>query len=464
MLQFKECVSQLMKKLSLIAIALCLITCIYKLNKDQLWRIDFVLIADAHGYYEYLPAAFIYHDIDLKFTDELGKQGRPGLYYYSISDTYKRYIKYPMGVAVMELPFFTIAYWLAPFFHQPQNGFSDIFEIALLIGVQIYLLIGLLFLRRLLLHYFSDFITAVTLLTLVIGTNLFIYCTAFALMSHVFTFSLSCVFLYLMQNWFTAKKRITLIKMGLLAGLMLLIRNTNILWILMFAITSLAIQFQSKKGFNKLFLVSFIKNNFILSCLALLVYMPQLLYWHYVSGRYFFDSYGGEHFFFSNPHLIETFFSYRSGWLLYSPLMILSLVGIFYLNKNLRIFQLPILILFTPFAYLTASWWCWWYSGFGLRAFIDVYALLTIPMAALLTRIFKSILLIRFIFIAVLTFLIYLNLFQTWQYTYGVLHYDSMTKRAYWAVFLKKEKPPGFDTTLKNPDMENAFKHGFEKE
>ena len=334
MLQFKECVSQLI-----------------------------VLIADAHGYYEYLPAAFIYHDIDLKFTDELGKQGRPGLYYYSISDTYKRYIKYPMGVAVMELPFFTIAYWLAPFFHQPQNGFSDIFEIALLIGVQIYLLIGLLFLRRLLLHYFSDFITAVTLLTLVIGTNLFIYCTAFALMSHVFTFSLSCVFLYLMQNWFTAKKRITLIKMGLLAGLMLL-----------------------------------------------------------------------------------------------------SLVGIFYLNKNLRIFQLPILILFTPFAYLTASWWCWWYSGFGLRAFIDVYALLTIPMAALLTRIFKSILLIRFIFIAVLTFLIYLNLFQTWQYTYGVLHYDSMTKRAYWAVFLKKEKPPGFDTTLKNPDMENTFKHGFEKE
>ena len=43
---------------------------------------------------------------------------------------------------------------------------------------------------------------------------------------------------------------------------------------------------------------------------------------------------------------------------------------------------------------------------------------------------------------SVFALLITLNVFQTYQYVRGYIHWDGMTKATYWAVFLRPWIPP----------------------
>ena len=50
------------------------------------------------------------------------------------------------------------------------------------------------------------------------------------------------------------------------------------------------------------------------------------------------------------------------------------------------------------------------------------------------------------------------NLFQTFQYRKTLIHWDSMTKAAYWAVFLKTNFPENYGELIETPDYEEAKK------
>jgi hypothetical protein len=49
-----------------------------------------------------------------------------------------------------------------------------------------------------------------------------------------------------------------------------------------------------------------------------------------------------------------------------------------------------------------------------------------------------------------------LNIFQTFQYGRGVIHYDSMTARAYWNAFGRDRRSPTQAQELEAPDYEAA--------
>jgi hypothetical protein len=49
-----------------------------------------------------------------------------------------------------------------------------------------------------------------------------------------------------------------------------------------------------------------------------------------------------------------------------------------------------------------------------------------------------------------------LNLFQTEQYRKTLIHWDSMSREAYWAVFLARTRPAGYADLLRPPDYERA--------
>jgi len=50
------------------------------------------------------------------------------------------------------------------------------------------------------------------------------------------------------------------------------------------------------------------------------------------------------------------------------------------------------------------------------------------------------------------------SLFETGQYTYGAIHWDSMSKKAYWYSFGKLHPDGEFYKLLKAPDYEKAIK------
>jgi hypothetical protein len=63
----------------------------------------------------------------------------------------------------------------------------------------------------------------------------------------------------------------------------------------------------------------------------------QLIYWKLTTGRWLYYSYEeGEKVRLFAPYLIPVLFSFKKGWLVYTPLMIFSILGLYSLYKKTK--------------------------------------------------------------------------------------------------------------------------------
>lgn len=419
-----------------------------------------VIRSDVISYYAYLPAAFIYHDITLKFVKEQ-KVKYWNKFWPLPADNGGLYIKTSMGLAMMYSPFFFGAHLYAKCTAEPANGFSHPYQVAILLSSIFYGITGLLFLKKTLSRYFNDAITGFTLFITALGTNLFAYVTIEAGMSHAYSFCLINIFLWLIVKWYERPAFKYALPLGLTLGLIILIRPTNILIGIVFilygvtkwndAVTNLT-RFWRHKG-----------HLAVAAAAIFLVWLPQLLYWKHATGHWLFFSYAGERFFFNQPHIIEGLFGYRKGWFLYTPVMAFAVAGLLMMRKKIPEYFTGTLVFITLFIYVTLSWWAWWYGGgFGLRAFIDIYGLMALPLASLISYICLKNYIQAIVVTTVMLLLTALQLFQSWQYYYGLIHWDGMTREAFRATFLNPHKPPGWENLLKLPDYDYIREHGKE--
>lgn len=139
-----------------------------------------ILSWDVFGYYLYLPLTFIYKDLginDYTIIDTvISKYHNTATFYQGIHlESGQWLIKYSSGMALMYLPFFLIGHLLAYFFSYPLDGFSVPYQYSILLGSLLYSFIGIIFLRKILLNYFNDALSAVVMIIIVLGTNYFLH-------------------------------------------------------------------------------------------------------------------------------------------------------------------------------------------------------------------------------------------------------------------------------------------------
>ncbi|MEO8146757.1 MAG: hypothetical protein ABI723_03915 [Bacteroidia bacterium] len=445
--------------LSLIVIVLIGAFLLKTIYTDKFWRIDFVIKSDAVSYYEYLTATLIEKDLSLQFVDD-AKTPNHEKYMYQKLPGNINFNKYTCGMAIMHSPFFLIAYSLAPYFDQPRDGYADIFEIALLVGCIFYSCLGLFFLRKVLLRYFKDSLVAMTIIIIAIGTNLMLYTTGEPGMTHPYSFCMISIFMWFVIKWYEKPGFKNSLFLGISGGLVILLRPSDAIVWMLFPLFNVG----GIKQFNEriLFLLKHFKHLAIILLMIFVVLAPQLYYWKCITGHWFFYSYGNEGFYFTHPHIIDGLFGYRNGWFVYTPIMIFAVTGFFLLRKYVPEFALFIPVFFILNTYIILSWWCWWYSGCGNRAFIDSYGIMALPICATFKFISQNSVVRSFLLISVISLLTYINWYQQWQYKYGLLHWAAMTKESYWAIFMKDQKPAGYDNLLKEPDNESALKYGRE--
>jgi hypothetical protein len=451
-------------RLSNVAIFIVCLTCLVIDFSFKNWeKQERVIEHDIHWYYSYLPATFIYDDLKLEKSDYRFDDN-----YYLFWPIYtadgKKVIKTTMGAAIMYSPFFFVAHAYSLLTDYPENGLSEPYKLLLLFSAVFYLFIGLDFIRRILLHFkLSDVHIAITLLLLGIGTNLLTYSSQSAPMTHTYSFSLFALFIYYTIKWYKDYSIKHTIIIGLLLGLISLIRPTNIIIVFFFLFYGIS----SWEDFKQR-LYFFRKECFLLNILALftiLIWVPQLLYWKTVTGDYFFYSYTDERFFFGHPRIIDGLFSFRKGWLVYTPIMAFSLLGLFVKNQALKKIKFSIILFFLVNVYIIFSWWCWWYGGtFGQRSLIEGYALLAIPLAFFVQFVFQKPKLVIAAFFFICGFFIWLNIFQTVQFEKLVLHWEGMTKELYFKQFGKLDKIPDYDKYISWPNYEAAKNGMSEKE
>ncbi len=392
---------------------------------------------DVFGYYLYLPAAFIYDDLgELGFIEEIMNTYRPSGDFHQATrlENDKYIMKYPIGMAVAYLPWFVIAHFSAGILAYPQDGFSIPYQFWIHIGCIIYAIIGLFLLRHLLLRYFKDHIVAITLAILILATNYLNYVAIDSAYTHNFLFTLFVVVLWLSQKWHERPHPFTAFGLGLTIGLATIVRPTELMISLIPVFWGIYDR-QSLQDKISL-LLSRWKDVLILAIGVILMGFVQLTYWKIYSGQWLFYSYGEFGFDWLSPHLWSGIFSYQKGWLLYTPVMILALIGLPFLYQQQKHIFWAIFFFFLINLYVVFSWEVWWYGGgLGARPLVQSYALLTFALGAYLTYAWNNTWL-KVITIAFIVFCIDINLVMHWQShaPNGGWRAEGLTKLYYWKI------------------------------
>jgi hypothetical protein len=158
-----------------------------------------------------------------------------------------------------------------------------------------------------------------------------------------------------------------------------------------------------------------------------------------VTGSWVFNSYQNtEGFDFLQPHFINVLFSFKKSWFVYTPIIIFPIIGIILLRKYNKPIFFPILIFFLTNFYWLGSKSAWWEGGsYGMRYFVESYAIMAIPLGYTLTDIGKRKWIVKGLAYILMLFFVLLNLFQTWQYLVAIMPEERMTSAYYKAIFLK---------------------------
>jgi hypothetical protein len=403
--------------------------------------------SDVFEYYTFLPDYFL----DVRLMKELNPA------------TNKRTI----GMAILYSPAFFVGHAIAGLSGEVQNGYSEPYQWNVRWGSIIYCLIGLFFCRKNLLFFFKEPVVLLALICVFFGTNLFYYTYGWGELPHSYLFFLYSLFAWFTLKWIVQNKHFYLLPLGLVAGMIVLIRPTGVL-VFLFPVLFNVVSFRDLFArIRYLFEKPLVLGGSVFLFMAPLIF--QMLIWKKYSGHFIYYSYGEERFFFNDPQIVNFLFSFRKGWLVYTPIMVFSLAGIILSWKTLRSFFPFLLGYFTLTVYVLSSWWEWSYGGsFGCRALIESYAFLIFPFSVFVAWCweleFSKFLKygLRLTLVLIFYFCIELNIFQTWQYKYQLIHWSGMNKETYKYLFFRenvsREERQYLYTRFTPPDPEKMLK------
>lgn len=396
---------------------------------------------DIYGYYLYLPATFIYNDLGLENNDWITKtreKYKPSTSFYQVTqgEENKKIIVYNIGYSFIYAPGFLIANALAPSLGHEKDGFSKPYQISLILTAFIFSLIGIFMFRKISLRFFSDKITALLMIFILVGSNYFFQSIYDGIMPHNLLFTINCFIIWYTIKWNENPTLKNILLLSFFIGFATICRPTELLWLLLPLLWKVTTIKELLEKVKKLI------ANYIHLILALIVVIGiifiQLFYYKYTSGNYFVVNLHSEGFSFLHPYIFEFLFSYKKGWLLYTPIMIFGLVGFYFtfrLNKPIVLALFSYLVIYI---YVASSWECWWYAAsFGQRPMVETYAMMLFPMGYFLVGIQPHKKSIQFLVYIILIALLLLNLFQTWQFRNYIIDAERMTKEYYWSIFGK---------------------------
>lgn len=396
---------------------------------------------DSNGYYLHVVSFFVNQDVgdydktitSLREVNPNSADPREDKFGIRLTEKNRRYIKYTLGVPVMETPFFLLAHAYAKQSDKYEaNGWSLPYMFSIGFAIICYVLIGFYLLIGILERYFSTRITVLVTLAVAFATNIFFQST-YLTMAHGFLFFDYCLLMHLTIRFYETPTRWRAFGIGALVGLIALTRVPEAISALIPLLWGI---------YNKETLlqrIQLIKDNKLFLLLAplgfLLVFSLQFSYWYYVSGQLVFNPYEGEGFNFLNPKILKGWFHYANGWLIYTPIMAFSLIGWFFLRRYCKVPQLAIFAFVGLHAYIHYSYYAWTYfPGLGSRPMVETYPLLAFGLGAFFLYC-QDQKWLRWLPIVSIAFFTWLNLFQTWQMKEGVIWSERSNKAFYWETF-----------------------------
>lgn len=256
--------------------------------------------------------------------------------------------KYPIGSVIFLLPSFLITHFVIILlgklgFSIPSDGYNLIYQGSAALSSLIYAFLGILLIYHLGRKIFNSQTALLGTLSVWMATPLIYYTTMEPLNSQSLSFFAVSLFIYLWFTIRTSQKKYLWIILGLIGGIMSIVRYQDALFMLIPIIDGLIF----KKRANIVFLLLF----------AGLAITPQLWANYYLFGSPFITGYTGIGFpYLTAPKIFYSLFSLERGLLVWSPVLIFALFGLYLFIKRFKFLGSLLLVAFLIQLYIVSSW------------------------------------------------------------------------------------------------------------
>ncbi len=356
----------------------------------------FVVYNDGRGYYMYVRSAAV--DQDLNFSNEwqyynttLSKfSAEPIAVSVPPETTPKGYLEniYLIGNSVMWAPFFLASHLIASILHGVglpvrADGFGTIYEAGIGLASIIYGIIGLWLVYVFSRKWFDRKVSLLATIMVWYGTGVFWYHGVEPAMAHVNSLLLGALFSIFWYNTYGKRTRVQWLLLGLLLGLIYLVRQQDIL----FGILPAFELAKSSLSSGLSALKKSVANAALFAFGMVASVFPQMLAWKVLYGNFIVYSYASttKYWHWSYPNMVGIFFNFHHGlWRI--PGVIFCLVGLFLFAR--RVGRLAWLFLAIAIAeIIVTSSWTGWTNGYGVRFLIGVSVFFALGAAELIHRI-----------------------------------------------------------------------------
>ncbi|MEK6837694.1 MAG: glycosyltransferase family 39 protein [Nanoarchaeota archaeon] len=361
----------------------------------------FIIYNDGMGYYVWVRSIVI--DKDLNFSNEWSFYNSS---YSKFSNeprginapteiTPKGYMGnlYPIGNSVMWAPFFLTAHLASSVLNSlgfpiQADGYNALYEIAIGAASLVYGFLGMLLIYKFCRKWFGRRTSLLATIAIWYGTAVFWYNAIEPSLSHTNSLFLNTLFIYFWHSTLGKRTKIQWLLLGLIAGTIYLVRQQDILIVLLPVFETLK-QLLSKIDFHQI--RKMIAERVMFGLGLLINLFPQMLIWKktygsYLLNTYYYKYYDTGHFeFFRIMENIQNFLTYPSGGMWRMPLLLLSIAGVFLFARKVKGVAWYFLILAAAQIYLTFSW-TGWINGYGIRHLIGISPLLALGAAEVIQR------------------------------------------------------------------------------
>lgn len=404
---------------------------------------------DGVGYYAYIRSLVIDKNLDFEDEFRLLWPDRMELPEYQ-TRTITGHIPnlFSIGPSLLWSPFFISAHLSSKVLNYygaeiNRNGFSNIYLALCSIGTVLYGFMGILIIYSFLKIFFTPAISFMGTVFILLGTPLTYYFSFELFMAHVFSFSLTALYIFYLFRYFDRRYYRHWIIAGIILGLASLVRWQNISYIvLLFLLYAIEIY---KDGYKKI--IADIKNQaagILLFFLSLFIaILPQLIMFKIIYGFWLGVPQGPGFLFFEFRKIYYILFSPHNGLFQWHPLTFIAVVGLI-ISSFRSLKNLSLLLVFLLQVYITSLPGDWWGGhAFGMRRMINTSILLAFGLAYLinlsagkkniLLRIFAIVLIGACILLSIANVLMVYGYIIPGIY-HGVPHYYSMLFRVAFEV------------------------------
>ena len=303
----------------------------------------------------------------------------------------------PMGTAVLWLPFYLVAHLFALVAHNinpafAANGVSAPYIYAVCLASVFYSWFGMYLAYRIARNYFAEWIALGATLTILFATNAVYYMYVAPAFSHAASLFASALFVFVW--WRTRESRANgkwraWFVLGASGGLMTMVREQEaVFFVIPLVEIAYAMYRAARSSENFAAFKKWIMGALMMSVGAFVVFLPQLISYRVLNGNFLPARNVTDKFTWDGNHILDVLFSNFHGLFTWTPVVLLAVLGLFFLWRHDKFLAAIFLFTFAVEIYLLGSFSTWFGgAAYGGRRFINCTVLFVVGLAAFVNAI-----------------------------------------------------------------------------